>query len=656
MEAKNFQKLKNIKRSFKWLLALVAVFFILLGLASAVFWYTQNKYQDKIYPGVQISNIDVGGKTKQEARSILSKEVAELGKQGIKFQYQDTEISIKPSISSFSPEFAHPAYSYDVEGTVNKAYSVGRKDDWRKNIMTKIDTYRFGRNVSADYDIKEDKIKELLKGEFSQYIESAANASLEAKKVEMNGQTVYEFKIKEEEPGRVLDYDRAVQKMKQRLANINTENKVTLTSIEQYPRIHKEDCAGVVAEVEDLMQNAPWELEHTRGGPEATGTPEVINSWEIDKDRMSSWLSLREKKENIRPTLDREKISAYLEETVSPEVNVEPVNAKFEMKDGRVTEFRESEPGEKVDIEKTVSGLIESFIEERSERGDIFVKKVESEYTNENINDLGVKEKLGTGHSNFAGSPANRVHNIYVGANSLNGLLIEPGEEFSTMQALGEISKATGYKPELVIKDNETVPEYGGGLCQIGTTMFRAALESGLEITERRNHSYRVSYYEPPVGMDATIYDPHPDLRFKNDTEDHILIQSRIEGTDIYFDLWGTDDGREVEITDPIVYNITEPEPPEMVETTELEPGKEKCTEEAHNGANAEFTYRVDYSEEDKEDKERVFYSSYQPWQKKCLIGVEEEEDKENEEENNEKEKDDTEESQESDQGSDNER
>jgi vancomycin resistance protein YoaR len=622
MDVNNFKKFKI---SFKWLLALVAVFFILIGAVSAGFLYVQAEYQDKIYPGVKINDMDLGGKTKQEAISKLNKEITELGQKGIRFIYEDTEIAVEPNLSSFGPDLAYTVYSYDVEKTVEKAYQIGRNDNWRKNILTKIDTFRNGKQITADYNIKEKEIKEILEEEFSGYAEPAKNASLEAKKTVSENKTFFEFKINEEKAGSILNYDRAIREMKKRLADMDSKKEIKLKSIDQYPQIHREDCAGIVLEAENLMQNPPWKINYTKEDQKATGTPQIIDSWEVDKDKMASWLTIQKDNNDIKLSMDKEKVSSYLEETVSPRVNKEPINAKFEIKDGRVTEFRESKAGEKINTEKTVAELIESFIEERGQEADIFVEKVESEYTNENINDLGVKEKLGTGHSNFAGSPANRVHNIHVGANSMDGLLIKPGEEFSTMQALGEVSKETGYKPELVIKENKTIPEYGGGLCQVGTTMFRAALESGLEITERRNHSYRVSYYEPPVGMDATIYDPHPDLRFKNDTDDHILIQSRIEGTDIYFDLWGTDDGRKVEITDPVVYNITKPKPPKIVETTELKPGEERCTESAHNGASAYFTYKVNYQVEDKEDRERKFYSHYQPWQKKCLVGAEEE-------------------------------
>jgi len=141
------------------------------------------------------------------------------------------------------------------------------------------------------------------------------------------------------------------------------------------------------------------------------------------------------------------------------------------------------------------------------------------------------------------------------------------------------------------------------------------------------HHSYRVSYYEP-AGTDATIYNPRPDFRFINDTAHHILIQVRIEGNNLYFDMWGTNDGRIIEKTDPVIYNITSPGPTKIIETLDLEPGKKKCTERAHNGADAYFDYKVSYpagiASTSPITKEVRFSSHYIPWQEVCLLGVEE--------------------------------
>ena len=114
------------------------------------------------------------------------------------------------------------------------------------------------------------------------------------------------------------------------------------------------------------------------------------------------------------------------------------------------------------------------------------------------VNDLGINEILGVGTSNFSGSPTNRIKNIKNGARLLNGTLIKPGETFSLLNTLKPFTTDNGYLPELVIKGDKIQPELGGGLCQIGTTIFRAAMNSGMPIVERRSHSLAVSYYFDP--------------------------------------------------------------------------------------------------------------------------------------------------------------
>jgi len=138
---------------------------------------------------------------------------------------------------------------------------------------------------------------------------------------------------------------------------------------------------------------------------------------------------------------------------------------------------------------------------------------------------------------------------------------------------------------------------------------------------ERANHAYRVSYYEPPVGIDATIYDPAPDFKFINDTANHILVQTKIDGDNLIFQFWGAKDGRSVRRTDPKVYNIKSPPPSKLVETLDLPVGQKKCTEKAHAGADASFTYTVAYA--DGTIKTQDFVSRYRPWGEVCMIGVE---------------------------------
>lgn len=163
---------------------------------------------------------------------------------------------------------------------------------------------------------------------------------------------------------------------------------------------------------------------------------------------------------------------------------------------------------------------------------------------------LGLKELVGEGKTNFRGSPKNRIYNINRALQQFQNVLIAPGQEFSFVDYLGEVDGEHGYLPELVIKNNQTTPEFGGGICQVSSTVFRAAIYSGLKITERRNHAYPVQYYKP-YGMDATIYIPKPDLKFTNNTPGYILMQPTIDGYDLTFRFFGTRDGRTVNVDGP---------------------------------------------------------------------------------------------------------
>ena len=264
-------------------------------------------------------------------------------------------------------------------------------------------------------------------------------------------------------------------------------------------------------------------------------------------------------------SLDMSAIRAHVED-LSRKTNRDPLEAKFKVENGVVTSFGESQDGITLDIEKSIEAIINTLNQDQNVSNKNIAlpfeaKKVSTNYGD--VNNLGISSLIGKGASNFKGSPKNRIFNIKVAADRFNGLLIKPGEEFSFVKNLGEVDGEHGYLPELVIKSNVTEPEFGGGICQVSTTAFRAAINSGLEITARRNHAYPVSYYSPQ-GMDAAVYVPNPDLRFKNNTPNHILIQTNIVGTELTFDFYGTDDGRKTTVDGP---HVTQREPDGSLKT-----------------------------------------------------------------------------------------
>lgn len=217
----------------------------------------------------------------------------------------------------------------------------------------------------------------------------------------------------------------------------------------------------------------------------------------------------------------------------------------------------------------------------------------------DSLREKGVTDLLGYGYSTYKSSPQNRIANVNRGFEQFNGVLVGQGTEFSFTTLMGPIDAAHGWLPELVIKGDETIPEYGGGLCQVSSTMFRAALYTGMPLTARKNHSYAVSYYAYPYGygLDATIYNPVPDLRFMNDTPGAILIQGYTEGFDAYFVFYGTHDGRTVNMDGPYAYDYTSVAEAQVTYTDELEPGVRELDEYAHTGFKVDWYRTVTYLE-----------------------------------------------------------
>ncbi|MCX6766729.1 MAG: VanW family protein [Candidatus Moranbacteria bacterium] len=250
--------------------------------------------------------------------------------------------------------------------------------------------------------------------------------------------------------------------------------------------------------------------------------------------------------------LDTDQLKSYLEK-MKGDSRVEATDAKLSFTGGAVSAFSLSKDGYEIDTEKSFQDISKSLTENPLTK-DITLETnaLKPDVISTDLDKYGIKELIGEGVSNFLRSPQNRIHNIQVGAAKFNGVLIKPGEEFSFIKTLGPVDESTGYLPELVIKTDKTVPEFGGGMCQVSTTMFRAALNSGLRITARTNHAYPVVYYNPQ-GLDATVYIPNPDLKFVNDTPNHILVQTHIAGTQLFFDFYGTSDGRQTKIDGPTV-------------------------------------------------------------------------------------------------------
>ncbi len=321
-------------------------------------------------------------------------------------------------------------------------------------------------------------------------------------------------------------------------------------------------------------------------------------------------------------------------EDLKTALNSPPKNPVFEFVDsehgkGRVEEFEPAQDGLELNVDELKDKITKGLRElENTEVDEVIVEipftRTPPEFQTSDVNNLGIRELIGTGVSNFRGSISSRIHNINLAASRLNGVLIAPGATFSFTNTLGDISALTGYKQAYVIQGNQTVLGDGGGVCQVSTTFFRAALAAGLPIVERHAHSYRVGYYEQgsPPGIDATIYYPSVDIKIRNDTPGHILVQTIVDAktATLKFDLYGTSDGRVATISKPVVTQVVAPPEDLYMDDPTLPTGQVNQIDYKAWGAKVSFDYTVVRNGETI--FEDSFYSNYRPWQAKFLRGT----------------------------------
>lgn len=232
---------------------------------------------------------------------------------------------------------------------------------------------------------------------------------------------------------------------------------------------------------------------------------------------------------------------------------------------------------------------------------------------------MGIRELVASGTTYFAGSSAARVRNIEVAAAQFEGVVIPPGKLFSFNQLVEDVSSANGFEDSLIIWGDQTAVGVGGGVCQVSTTVFRAAYEAGLPIVERYNHGYVVSWYGEP-GLDATIYTPTVDFKFRNDTSAYLLVDPVVDSVNgvITFNLYGTKPDRVVKIAEPAVSDIVEPEPAIYKVDEDLAPGQQEQVEWQKEGKTVEVTRTIIENGESRTD---TITSKYQPWQAVYLVG-----------------------------------
>lgn len=558
-----------------------------------------------------------GGKTYQEIYEKFKAVNDSYASDGITLTFQGQRGAKKISIPLESSGLtADAVVEYflpnDWEKTIKAAYDLGRSGSVFQKAAEQISL--LGRKTFVfSYALREEAVSSLLARELRSFLIKPEPAQF----VMEEGKII----IKPEKIGEEPDHQQILRAVREALAIMATTT-LEFNAKPAIPKIKKEDLEPYLKFAQELGKSVTGVFSYNS------------RRWYVSGNTLASWLTL---KGDGALGVSPDKLRAFLIKNITPIVDDPPRNSRFEIRNGKLVETVPGKSGNVVDIKGTEGEIDEILGRVKQSLGlasllavatfdpktgiiqiPLEIVKEEPRVTQATIDQYDIRELAGTARTGFAGSSADRRHNIKTGVSKLNGVLLAPGEEFSAVEAIGYTTEEEGFVKEYVIKENRSVKELGGGLCQIATTLFRLALDAGLPITERQNHRYVVSYYGP--GLDATIYGPKPDLRFVNDTENYLLLQGRIDGNDLVFEFYGQKDGRVASVSDII---LTDPIPApdtKYITGPDLPLGEVQCSETPRGGITAEATYKIEYP--NGEIKEQVFQSVYQPWQKICLIGL----------------------------------
>lgn len=564
---------------------------------------TYSFYSGRMLPNTTINGIAVGGLSIEEAAPGLS----EIAKQA---PQRDTTLSVDDIvIASGSGELG---LHYDYDHALHQAFARGKSGNVVGRFLAIIGAvfspYQAEATLAFDPDklvpfVTELKLRADIVGEHPHALlgKSGVAQSLE---------------VSPGEPGRMVELDNTIAHIQNqvKLEKFSISAQVASTSA----RLTDEQIIAAKARALDLVGTQIIFVDNDDRSIKRTLVDQSI----IESLVFPAGFNETE----LRTTVDE-----WAKTLSRP---AQPAIFEYDPKSMVVSKFVPDRDGVELSIEQTIESMraalkeLETMDNQSSPREltkELVLSKTKPAKTLAETNSLGINQRIGYGESAYAHSIPNRIHNVQITTDRVSNVIIPAGAEFSFNKALGEVSARTGYRSAYVIRNGRTELGDGGGVCQVSSTVFRAALNAGLPITKRIPHSYRVSYYEldSKPGVDATVYSGNIDLRFMNDTGHAVLLHAEADSKNLtmFVEMYGTSDGRIAEITDHVTWDYRGAPPAEFYPDPTLPPGVKKQIDWAAAGIKAKFKNIV----KDKSGKvvrEEEYVSNYKPWSAKYLVGM----------------------------------
>ncbi|MCC6791374.1 MAG: VanW family protein, partial [Thermomicrobiales bacterium] len=494
-------------------------------------------YGDRVYPQVEVAGMNIGGMSREAALGVLQTRAAELEQGTITLTYGD---------QTWTPTLSELGVSVNYDATLNSAFQVGREDGAWERVSSTFGLLRDEHHVPLQMTISEGA----LDAWFASVNEDLGIPPHDAYIVVEDGQA----RIEPEVDGTVVDQAAAEQMIVAAITDLaplsaDLPVEVMIANVRNAdlePALRTLDSA-LSAPVRISFEGTDWDL-----------TPEVLGQFvvqTVDPSRTGA--------DAVTLGLDIKALAKYLSTTYAGDINRDPVDARvgWDADRGEAIAIEASVQGVKIKPSSFAQAVAGSFFGEHDDV-EVPVSLIAPQVDSNNLDALGITTKLSVGDSAYYGSDEGRAHNIVVGSNLLNGTLIPPHGEYSFNHSIGIISADKGYVESGVIQGDRVGRDIGGGICQVSTTVFRAALLAGLQITEWWPHSYRLGFYELDgwkPGMDASILQPDHDpfsggdFKFINPSDSWMLVESYTADERVYVIIYGPDLGYTIDISEPVL-------------------------------------------------------------------------------------------------------
>ncbi|NUQ38310.1 MAG: VanW family protein [Caldilineales bacterium] len=575
-----------------WRLLLICLLapVLLLVVALARFELT---FAGRIFPGVQAMSVDLTGMNREEAYAAL---------QAAAITYDLPPLALRHGDQVWPLKAGELGVAVDVRPLAQQAFAIGRTGDLAANLAEQWQVFWQGRRLSPPVTVRPGAVSMAVATRTA-----SLNRAVTEPKLTLSDLQVV---VSAPRPGQMVDVAATRDAIIQRL--YSGEGGVVDVVI----RPLQAAGADMSAEQETIQNllDRPIILADNRGEFQFALDPATLVG-------MLSWTAGDGAAGSVRPQVDEASLRGLVEGWAQ-QVARPPLNARFdfEPKSGMLIELSPSIEGYALDVEATVAALLQAIAGGERQIA-LPLQVIRPAVASDDAAGLGIKELVASGASSFKGSSAARVANIEVAAAKFVGVVIPAGGVFSFNEHVGDVTAANGFEDSLVIAGDTTAVGIGGGVCQVSTTVFRAAWLGGFPLVERWNHGYIVSWYGAP-GLDATIYTPRVDFKFRNTTGHALLIKpivDKAKGT-LTFEFYGTRPNWQVETGKPVYQDEKPPPPPLYIEDRSLPAGKVVQFDWAVEGKTAEVKRTVRAADGAVLINETL-RSTYRPWQAKYRFG-----------------------------------